>query len=217
MRRCRALDPQALLDALVGRVKEALQADTAAVLLLDRPAGQLVATAASGLEEEVQQEVRIPVGRGFAGRIAAQGRPVILNEVDRTKVVNPILLAKGIRSLMGAPLLAEGTVIGVLHVGTLSPRAFTSHDVDLLQLAADRGALAVQALTVQLDRAAASALQHSLMPTALPAVGGLEMAARYVPGTGKVGGDWYDVFTLPLGRGVRRHRAMWPAPASRRQ
>jgi anti-anti-sigma factor len=84
-------------------------------------------------------------------------------------------------------------------VGTLSPRAFTSHDVDLLQLAADRGALAVQALTVQLDRAAASALQHSLMPTALPAVGGLEMAARYVPGTGKVGGDWYDVFTLPSG------------------
>jgi anti-anti-sigma factor len=194
-----ALGPQALLDVLVDRVKQALQADTAAVLLLDRPSGQLVATAASGLEEEVQQDVRIPLGKGFAGRIAAQGRPVILNEVDRTKVVNPILLAKGIRSLMGAPLLAEGTVIGVLHVGTLSPRAFTSHDVDLLQLAADRGALAVQALTVQLDRAAASALQHSLMPTALPAVGGLEMAARYVPGTGKVGGDWYDVFTLPSG------------------
>ena len=160
------LDPQALLDVLVDRVRDALQVDTAAVLLLDRGSGQLVATAASGLEEEVQQDVRIPLGKGFAGRIAAQGRPVILNEVDRTKVVNPILMAKGIRSLMGAPLLAEGTVIGVLHVGTLSPRAFTSHDVDLLQLAADRGALAVQALTVQLDRAAASALQHSLADSA---------------------------------------------------
>jgi phosphoserine phosphatase RsbU/P len=194
-----ALDPQALLDVLVDRVKDVLQADTAAVLLLDRPSGQLVAAAACGLEEEVQQGVRIPLGKGFAGRIAAQGCPVILNEVDRTKVVNPILLAKGIRSLMGAPLLAEGTVIGVLHVGTLSPRAFTSHDVDLLQLAADRAALAVQALTAQLDRSAASALQHSLIPSALPAVGGLEMAARYVPGTGKVGGDWYDVFILPSG------------------
>jgi hypothetical protein len=31
------------------------------------------------------------------------------------------------------------------------------------------------------------------------AVGGLEMAARYVPGTGNVGGDWYDVFPLPGG------------------
>jgi phosphoserine phosphatase RsbU/P len=193
------LDPRALLDALVERAKEALQADTAAILLLDRRSGQLVATAASGLEEEVRQGVRIPVGKGFAGRIAAQGSPVILDEVDHTKVINPILLEKGIRSLMGAPLRAEGKVIGVLHVGTLSSRAFTSHDLDLLQLAADRAAVAVQALTAQLDRAATEALQRSLLPSALPAVGGLEMAARYVPGSGKVGGDWYDVFPLPSG------------------
>jgi phosphoserine phosphatase RsbU/P len=194
-----ALDPQALLEVLVQRVKEALQADTAAILLLDPSSYQLVATAASGLEEEVQQGVRIPVGKGFAGRIAAQGRPVVLEKVDHTTVVNPILLDKRIRSLMGAPLLVGGEVLGVLHVGTLSPRAFTSDDVDLLQLAADRAAVAVQALTAHLDRAAARAVQLSLLPFALPAVGGLEMAARYVPGTGKVGGDWYDVFPLPSG------------------
>ena len=123
------LDPQALLNALVERAREALQVDTAAILLLDRRSGQLVATAASGLEEEVQQGVQIPVGKGFAGRIAAEGRPVVLDDVDHTKVINPILLDKGIRSLMGAPLRAEGKVIGVLHVGTLSPRAFTSGDV----------------------------------------------------------------------------------------
>jgi phosphoserine phosphatase RsbU/P len=193
------LDPQALLAELAGRVREALQADTAAILLLDRRSGQLVATAASGLEEEVQQGVRIPVGRGFAGRIAAQGRPVVLDEVDHTKVINPILLDKGIRSLMGAPLLAEGKVIGVLHVGTLSPRAFTGDDADLLQMAADRAAVAVQALTARVDRAATTALQLSLVPFGLPEVGGLEMAARYVPGTGTVGGDWYDVFPLPGG------------------
>jgi phosphoserine phosphatase RsbU/P len=194
-----ALDPPALLEALVARVKDALQADTAAVLLLDPPSGQLVATAASGLEEEVRQGVRIPLGQGFAGRIAAEDRPVILTEVDHTTVINPILLDKGIQSLMGAPLRAGGAVIGVLHVGTLSSRVFTSGDSDLLQLAADRAALAVQALNAQMDRAAAAALQHSLLPSALPAVAGLEMAARYVPGSGHVGGDWYDVFVLPSG------------------
>jgi phosphoserine phosphatase RsbU/P len=194
-----ALDPQALLEVLVSRVKDALQADTAAVLLLDPPSGQLVATAASGLEEEVRQGVRIPLGRGFAGRIAAEDRPVILSEVDHTKVINPVLLNKGIRSLMGAPLRAGGVVIGVLHVGTLTPRAFTSDDSDLLQVAADRAALAVQTLNAQMDRAATAALQHSLLPSALPAVAGLEMAARYVPGSGHVGGDWYDVFVLPSG------------------
>ncbi len=193
------LDPQALLDALVDRAREALQADTAAILLLDRRSGQLVATAASGLEEEVLQGVQIPVGTGFAGRIAAQGHPVVLDEVEHPNVINAILLDKGIRSLMGAPLLAEGEVIGVLHIGTLSPRAFTSDDVDLLQLAADRAAVAVQAITARVDRAATSVLQRSLVPSALPVIGGLEMAARYVPGTGSVGGDWYDVFPLPTG------------------
>jgi sigma-B regulation protein RsbU (phosphoserine phosphatase) len=194
-----ALDPPAMLQALVGRVKDALQADTAAVLLLDPPSGHLVATAASGLEEEVRQGVRIPLGRGFAGRIAAEGHPVIIDDVDHTKVINPLLLDKGIRSLMGAPLIADGTVIGVLHVGTLTPRTFTSEDTDLLQLAADRAAVAVQVLNHQVDRAATAALQRSLLPSALPAISGLDMAGRYLPGSGHVGGDWYDVFPLPSG------------------
>ena len=194
-----ALDPQSFLDALVERAKKALNADTAAVLLLDQPSGHLIATAASGLEEEVQQGVRIPLGRGFAGRIAQEDKIITLRTVDHASVVNPLLLARGIRSLMGAPLRAGGEVIGVIHVGTLIPRDFTGHDADLLQLAADRAALAVQALTTQLDRTAAVALQRSLVPAGLPEIDGLQLAARYVPGSGVVGGDWYDVFVMPAG------------------
>lgn len=188
-----------LLVELLNRLKVILQADTAAVLLLDRPSGELIATAASGLEEEVRQGVRIPVGKGFAGRIAAERHPVILDHVDHSTVLNPILLDKGIRSLIGVPLVAEGTVIGVLHVGSLGSREFTSEDVDLLQLAADRAATALQSVMSRSDRAAAAALQRSLVPGALPFVPGVEMAGRYVPGDGEVGGDWYDVFTLPSG------------------
>jgi serine phosphatase RsbU (regulator of sigma subunit) len=193
------LDDQDLLSELLERTRDALQADTAAVLLLDHSSGQLIATAAAGLEEEVRQGVRIPVGRGFAGRIAAEQRPVILDHVDHTTVLNPILLAKGIQSMMGVPMVAGGKVIGVLHVGSMSPRQFTGHDAELLQLAADRAAAAVQSMTAQADRLAAAALQRSLVPTALPAVPGAELAARYIAGSGGVGGDWYDVFILPTG------------------
>ena len=193
------LDDRDLLAELLERTRDALQADTAAVLLLDYSSGQLIATAAAGLEEEVNQGVRIPVGRGFAGRIAAEHKPVILDHVDHTTVLNPILWAKGIQSMMGVPMVAGGKVIGVLHVGSLTPRQFTGHDTELLQLAADRAAAAVQSMTAQADRLAAVALQRSLVPTALPAVPGAELAARYTPGSGGVGGDWYDVFTLPSG------------------
>ncbi len=61
-----------LLKELLERMTEILHADTAAFLLLDEDGDELVATAAKGIEEEVEQGVRIPVGRGFAGRIAAQ-------------------------------------------------------------------------------------------------------------------------------------------------
>ena len=193
------LDDQDLLNELLARTKEILQAHTAAVLLLDASAGHLIATATAGLEEEVRQGVRIPVGQGFAGRIAAEQRAVILDHVDHTTVLNPILLEKGIRSLMGVPMLAGGQVIGVLHVGTLTPRRFTAQDAELLQVAADRAAMAVHSMQAREDRVAAAALQRSLVPSALPVVAGAEMAARYVPGTGAVGGDWYDVFTLPSG------------------
>jgi serine phosphatase RsbU (regulator of sigma subunit) len=193
------LDDRELLTEILDRIREILRADTVAVLLLDFSAGQLIATAAAGLEEEVRQGVRIPVGRGFAGRIAAEHRPVILDRVDHTTVLNPILLAKGIQSMMGVPMVARGRVTGVMHVGSLTPRQFTSHDVELLQLAADRAAAAVQSMAAHADRVAVEALQRSLIPSALPAVAGAEMAGRYVPGSGVVGGDWYDAFTLPSG------------------
>jgi serine phosphatase RsbU (regulator of sigma subunit) len=194
------LDEQALLDVLLERVKDVLDADTAAVLLLDRPTGQLVATAASGIEDEVRQGVRIPLGTGFAGRVAATRHPVILDRVDHTTVFNPLLVDRGIKTLLGVPLLAGGSVIGVLHVGSLSGRAFGPEDADLLQLAADRAAFAVQTMMTQDDRRAAVALHRSLLPSAPPAVPGVELATRYVTGTGNVGGDWYDVFVLPSGK-----------------
>jgi anti-sigma regulatory factor (Ser/Thr protein kinase)/putative methionine-R-sulfoxide reductase with GAF domain len=194
------LSVEDLLDVLLDRVRELLRGDTAAVLLLDEAAGELVATAAKGIEEEVRQGVRIPVGKGFAGKIAAERRPVLIEHVDHSNVLNPILRDKGIHSLLGVPLITGGSVLGIMHVGTLTPRRFTEDDIALMQLVADRVALSVQARLAVVERSGAAVLQRGLLPSALPAVPGVEMAARYVPGqAGGVGGDWYDVFVTPSG------------------
>jgi GAF domain-containing protein/anti-sigma regulatory factor (Ser/Thr protein kinase) len=190
-----------LLGELLERISEILHSDTAAFLLLDESTDELVARAAKGIEEEVEQGVRIPIGRGFAGRIAATRRPVTIPDVDHADILNPILREKGIRSLLGVPLLVEGRVTGVLHVGTLTPRDFTDDDRNLLQLAADRAATAIEHARLYQQRRVVEALQRSLMPDELPAVPGVEVSTRYhaamVPGG--VGGDWYDVFALPRG------------------
>lgn len=189
-----------LLDELLDRTLDALSADTVTVLLLELSSGQLVATAARGLEAEVYQGVRIPLGRGFAGRVAAEKRPVVVDDIDRYDVVNPVLRSKGVRSLLGVPLLVAGRVLGVLHVGTLTLRRFTESEVELLRMVADRAALAIHSHLAESERKGAAALQRSLLPDRLPAVPGLEGAVRYsAGGEGDVGGDWYDMFVLPSG------------------
>lgn len=178
-----------LLDELLERTRDLLTADTAAVLLLDSTGTELVATAASGLEQEARQGVRLPVGHGFAGTVAARGEPLIIEQIERDVV-----------SLLGVPMFSGGRVIGVLQVGTARRRDFTPDDVELLQLVADRASLATQARLSRLDRATTLALQRSLLPSRPPMVAGLDVAARYVPGAEVgVGGDWYDLFALPSG------------------
>jgi K+-sensing histidine kinase KdpD len=138
------LDLDELLGELLDRIRAILATDTAAILLLDVERRELVARAAVGIEEEVEQGVRIPLGGGFAGRIAAERQPLFLPDVDHADVLNPLLRAKGIKSLLGVPLVAHGDVLGVLHVGTLAPHDFGPDETELLQMVAERAALAIE-------------------------------------------------------------------------
>jgi serine phosphatase RsbU (regulator of sigma subunit)/anti-sigma regulatory factor (Ser/Thr protein kinase) len=189
-----------LLIELLNRIVEILGSDTAAFLLLDETGEMLVARAAKGIEEEVERGVRIPVGKGFAGRIAAERRAITIPDVDHADILNPILHERGIRSLLGVPLLVEGHVTGVLHVGTLAPREFTDTDRDLLQLAADRAATAIEHARAFYQRRMVDELQRILIPELLAAPG-LELAASYRPAAvrGGIGGDWYDTFPVAGG------------------
>ena len=191
---------EVLLDELLNRVIAILGVDTAAILLLEHDDTTLVPRAAKGLEEEVERRVRIPVGRGFAGRVAATRQPVRIPNVAEADIYNPILREKGLRSLLGVPLLVEGTVVGVLHVGSLTPRDFDDRDEELLQRAADRAALAIFSRLTEQERGLADAIQRSILPR-FPELPGVSVAGRYLPAAeARLGGDWYDAFGLPDGR-----------------
>jgi serine phosphatase RsbU (regulator of sigma subunit)/anti-sigma regulatory factor (Ser/Thr protein kinase) len=193
-----------LLDELLVRVRDLLGVDTAAILLLDAPTNQLVARAAKGIEEEVERGVRIPVGRGFAGRIAQERVAIFIADVDHADIMNPILRQKGISSLLGVPLVVEGELIGVLHVGSLQSRTFDLRDLAVLELAAARAGPAIERgrLLSALEREHRNtlALQRSLLPRRLVSLPGVSVAARYLPARDDIGGDWYDTIPLPRGR-----------------
>lgn len=195
---------ESLLDTILTRIRQILAVDTVAVLLKDPAGEELVARAAKGLEAEVEQRVRIPIGQGFAGRIAAARRAIFIPEVGQADVVNPILRERGIRSMLGVPLIVEGELIGVLHVGSLTPRSFGEGDAALLALAAARVAPAIERARLSDElthhRVIAEALQRGLLPEAVPELPDVDVAVRYIPARDEVGGDWYEVMPLPGGR-----------------
>ena len=65
-------------------------------------------------------------------------------DVDEYPVYNPILRQKKLKCMVGVPLLVRGASLGVLHVGTLTPRQFTQDEVELLQIVAERVAIAIE-------------------------------------------------------------------------
>ena len=160
------LELDALLGELLERIRTILSVDTVAVLLVDPDRRELVARAAIGLEEAVEQGVRIPLGKGFAGRIAAEGRPIGLPDVDHADVLNPLLRIKGVKSLLGVPLAVHEHITGVLHVGTLTPRLFTRDETELLQLVAERLAVAIEKARVHDEMIALDELKLSFVAVA---------------------------------------------------
>jgi serine phosphatase RsbU (regulator of sigma subunit) len=102
----------------------------------------------------------------------------------------------GIKSLLGVPVSGPVGLLGVVHVGSATPRVFTEQDTEQLESIAAQLAVQVLRRRASEEHIAALALQRSLLPTA-PRVEGLDVAARYVPADGDLGGDWYDVFRLP--------------------
>ena len=192
------LDLSELTPQLVARCRDALAADTATLLLLAADGHTLTVAAAIGFDDdELIRRTTVAVGEGFAGRVAAVRAPIIVEDVDAREIVGTAMRAAGLRSLLGVPLLVGDSVLGVLHVGSATPRRFKPDEVELLRLAGERVGLAIEhARLYERERTIAETLQRSLLPSRLPEIPGVALAASYKPaGTGiEVGGDFYDVF-----------------------
>ena len=154
------LDSDEALAGMLRRIREAVNADS--VSLLVREGEVLRVRATDGLERIPEEQVPIPIGQGFSGRIAATRAPLVVEDLPSFQVVSPWLRER-LRSIVGVPILRGDDVLGVLHAGSAAPRSFGAGDVELLTLVAARvgGALeraqlfdAAQSARVDASRAA---------------------------------------------------------------
>ncbi|OWY67893.1 hypothetical protein B7486_29010 [cyanobacterium TDX16] len=127
-----------LLQATLECIRCIMKVDTVAVLLQTASGQQLAVRATSGLEEEIKTGVRIPLGQGFAGKVAAQKELTIVDDLSTIEVISPVLRQKGLQSMLGVPLFDRDRVIGVFHIGSLHPRHFTDDEAQTIRYVADR-------------------------------------------------------------------------------
>lgn len=191
----------------VGR--SAIGADYSAVALLDDDKLRLSIVAPSQAEGETSPASRddIKVSDQTVMSVAVrESRPFLAEHPDSLR----LQLGHGERDLfaqhteerawVGLPLLAAGAPIGALRFSFTRPREITEEERVFLEALAGQCALAVErALLFEREHRTAEELQRSLLPSDLPQLPGMVLAARYNPATRhvQVGGDWYDVFRLP--------------------
>ena len=105
-------------------------------------------------------------------------------------------------AFVAVPLLFEDRAPGVMGIGFPDARAFDDGDVEMLLAVGRQGAQALERARLYDEREyVVHTLQQGLLPGALPAIPGLDVAVRYRPigGGGEVGGDFYDLFDVSDG------------------
>ncbi len=201
------LDLAELLELILKIAREQVDADRGSVFLVDKEHQQIWSIVAQGLES---QEIRLPIGMGVAGSVAASGD--VLNVADAYTL--PIFdssfdkkFGYRTRSLLCLPIRHKnGEIVGVIQLLNKQPSgAFTHDDQEFLENLSGHMAMALE--NARLHRAAlekqrierelemARGIQRSLLPDAPPIVPGYELAVSNQP-CYEVGGDYYDFLSL---------------------
>jgi phosphoserine phosphatase RsbU/P len=200
------LDLAELLELILKIARTEIKADRGTVFLVDQRRKELWSIAASGLEH---QELRIPFGKGVAGRVATTGEIVNTQDAYTLDFFDPSFdqrLNYKTKSLLSLPIRHHsGEVVGVLQLVNALSGHFSTDDVEFLTKLSSHMAMALENARLhrdtleqqRLDRelSLARSIQHRLLPESPPVVPGYDIAVLR-DFCFDVAGDYYDFLNL---------------------
>jgi diguanylate cyclase (GGDEF)-like protein len=123
-----------LLDRLLRMAAELLDATCGSVMLLDEERVAMRIEAALRMGLTIARSLPLRVGEGIAGRVAASGQPLLVNDIERDGRVAPTNRPRfRTKSFISVPLAFKGDVFGVLNLSDKRDnRIFVKEDLEIL-------------------------------------------------------------------------------------
>jgi diguanylate cyclase (GGDEF)-like protein len=126
-------DRQRLFREILALAVEQTRAEAGSIMVLDEEEGELRIAFADGLSADTVRSTRQKLGEGVAGKVASEGRPLIINERIADPRFRDTRDRSRISAAMSAPIQLDGRVIGVLNVSSDRPdRRFDEQDLKRL-------------------------------------------------------------------------------------
>jgi phosphoserine phosphatase RsbU/P len=207
-----ARDADVAFRGLLPTLCTELDWDTAALWQPDRATGRLLHAGTwtapgevPGRLHAVSRARRFDRGEGLPGLAWARRSPVAVEDLwDEPHFLRDVAArADGIRSAVAFPVLRGDELLAVCELFSRVQRPVPAELMEVLAHAGRQIGQFLGRLRAESEvRELADTLQRSLLPSHLPVIPGVQLAARYRPGSDSalVGGDTYDVMPLPDGR-----------------
>lgn len=129
-------DPRRLVDALLTLVGEDMQAQRCSLMLQAPEPDHMYLAAARGVAPNILEGMRVRIGEGVAGRVAAAREPLLVQDV-REAGQHPLLRDQYFTtgSFISFPLIYHGELVGVLNLTNRAQRGvYTEEDVDRVRM-----------------------------------------------------------------------------------
>jgi signal transduction protein with GAF and PtsI domain len=134
-----------ILELIVQVTAKVTGSKICSLLLLDKEKKELVLRAAKSESGQYNQKSPTPLGKGIAGRVAINNKPIKVLDVQKDpRFLNKaIALEDGLASLLSVPMSVKGEVIGVINCYTPHEYDFTEEDIQMLTAVASQAAIVI--------------------------------------------------------------------------
>ncbi|OGC42906.1 hypothetical protein A2Y85_00165 [candidate division WOR-3 bacterium RBG_13_43_14] len=142
------LDIDDLLDTVLHKAEEVMDAEASSVFRIDEATNELFFITARGVKGKEAKEIRVPMGKGIVGWVAKHGKPLLVADVrkdprwfkgvdKKTKFVT--------RSIIAVPLISRGKTIGVAEVlNKRNNQHFNKIDLEMFQSLSNQIGIAIE-------------------------------------------------------------------------